>query len=367
MAAASTTSSPATTSTTRYPAAGNDTLRGGLGADTLIGGLGNDVYVLENGADAVSDAGGIDTATSTISRSLAVGGLTAVENLTLVNVATALNGTGNNLNNVITGNNFNNTLSGGNGNDTLRGGLGADTLIGGLGNDVYVLENGADAVSDAGGIDTATSTISRSLAVGGLTAVENLTLVNVATALNGIGNNLNNVITGNNFNNTLSGGQRQRHAARWRQRLLIGNLGKDTMTGGANNDIFRFAATSHSVVGVNADVITDFDDFGDDRIDVSALFGPAMTYRHNVAFTAAGQVRINDIAGADVLVEVNTGGSLRRRLRDQADRHHARHHDGQRFLPVARANSPVHGVTADLAVAGFLWNPWRRRACARTR
>ena len=194
---------------------GNDTLIGGLGADALIGGLGNDVYVLENGADTVSDAGGIDTATSTISRSLAVGGLTAVENLTLVNVATALNGIGNNLNNVITGNNFNNTLSGGNGNDTLRGGLGADTLIGGLGNDVYVLENGADAVSDAGGIDTATSTISRSLAVGGLTAVENLTLVNVATALNGTGNNLNNVITGNNFNNTLSGGNRQRHTA-WR-------------------------------------------------------------------------------------------------------------------------------------------------------
>jgi hypothetical protein len=45
-----------------------------------------------------------------------------------------------------------------------------------------VLENGADAVSDSGGIDSATSTISRSLAVGGLTAVENLTLVNVATA-----------------------------------------------------------------------------------------------------------------------------------------------------------------------------------------
>ena len=58
------------------------------------------------------------------------------------------------------------------------------------------------------------------------------------------------------------------------------------------------------------DVITDFDDFSNDRIDVSALFGPAMAYRHNLAFTAAGQVRINDIAGADVLVEVNTGGTL---------------------------------------------------------
>ena len=63
-------------------------------------------------------------------------------------------------------------------------------------------------------------------------------------------------------------------------------------------------------VGVGADVILDFDDFGEDRIDVSALFGPTMTYRHNLAFTAAGQVRVNDIAGADLLVEVNTGGTL---------------------------------------------------------
>ena len=106
------------------------------------------------------------------------------------------------------------------------------------------------------------------------------------------------------------------------------------MTGGANNDIFRFAATSHSVVGVNADVITDFDDFGDDRIDVSALFGPAMTYRHNLAFTAAGQVRINDIAGRRRAGRGQHRRHARRRLRDQADRHHARQHDGERFLPV---------------------------------
>ena len=108
----------------------------------------------------------------------------------------------------------NDALAGGSGDDWLYGLAGNDTLIGGLGNDVYVLENGADAVSDAGGIDTATSTVSRSLAVGGLTAVENLTLVNVATALNGVGNNLNNVITGNNFNNTLIRRAWQRHPAR---------------------------------------------------------------------------------------------------------------------------------------------------------
>ena len=90
--------------------------------------MGNDTYVLENGTDAVSDSGGIDTITSTINRSLA--GYAAVDNLTLVNVATALTGTGNGLNNVITGNNFANTLS---------GAAGTDTLIGGAGNDTYVL------------------------------------------------------------------------------------------------------------------------------------------------------------------------------------------------------------------------------------
>jgi hypothetical protein len=35
-----------------------------------------------------------------------------------------------------------------------------------------------------------------------------------------------------------------------------------------------------------------------------------MTYLHDAAFTGAGQVRIHEIAGPDVIVEVNTGGSL---------------------------------------------------------
>ena len=49
---------------------------------------------------------------------------------------------------------------------------------------------------------------------------------------------------------------------------------------------------------------------GNDTIDLAAVYGGVLAYRHNGAFTAAGQVRINDIAGADVIVEVNTGGTL---------------------------------------------------------
>jgi Ca2+-binding RTX toxin-like protein len=274
-------------------------LAGGAGTDSLNGGLGNDTYVLESGNDPVNDTGGTDTITSTITRSLV--GFTAIENLTLVNVAAALNGTGNALANIITGNALANVLT---------GGLAIDTLIGGLGNDTYVLENGADKVTDSGGTaDLATSTISRSLAAAGLTTIEKLTLLGVAAA-NGTGNNLANIISGNASANRLDGGiGNDTLDGLAGNDTLIGNAGRDIASGGAGNDIFRFLNKTHSF-GALTDIVTDFDDSGNDRIDVSALFGPALIYRHNLAFTAAGQLRINDVAGADVIVEVNTGGSL---------------------------------------------------------
>ena len=86
--------------------------------------------------------------------------------------------------------------------------------------------------------------------------------------------------------------------------------GKDTMTGGGADDTFRFKNTSDSVVGANADVITDFDDFGNDKIDLASVYGGVLVYKHNAIFNGVGQVRINDIAGPDLLVEVNTGGSF---------------------------------------------------------
>jgi Ca2+-binding RTX toxin-like protein len=66
-----------------------------------------------------------------------------VENLTLVGNA-AINGTGNNGDNLITGNAAANRLDGGEGNDVLRGGAGNDTLTGGLGSDSFVRVSGSD-------------------------------------------------------------------------------------------------------------------------------------------------------------------------------------------------------------------------------
>jgi subtilisin-like proprotein convertase family protein len=235
---------------TLYGMRGNDTLTGLGGSDSLHGGKGDDTYVIDSGLDLVDeyqeDASGIDTVLVPFSFNLAsVRVLGDVENLTLTNVAAALSATGNALANVLTGNNFANTLTGAGGLDSLRGGLG---------NDVYVLENGSDGIVDTGGVDTATSTISRSIA--SYATVENLTLLNFASALAGTGNNLGNTITGNGFANTLTGGiGNDILGGEAGSDVLIGGVGIDTLSGGASNDFFVFNAP---LSAANRDTITDF-------------------------------------------------------------------------------------------------------------
>ncbi|WOD39833.1 VCBS domain-containing protein [Nodosilinea sp. E11] len=135
-----------------YGGDGNDTLNGGLGADKLYGGKGDDIYIVDNAGDMIfENAGeGIDTVQSSISWTLGAN----LENLTLTG-SSAINGTGNDLDNVIIGNGAsniliggagNNTLIGGGGNDTLRGGMGSDWLVGGTGNDLIYLGQNDGAV-----------------------------------------------------------------------------------------------------------------------------------------------------------------------------------------------------------------------------
>ena len=127
-----------------YGDAGNDALDGGAGFDELRGGLGNDTYVLGNDANLVVDAGGTaDLATTTSTRSMTSSGLTTIERLTLV--SGNINGTGNNLANIITGSTGNNILRGGRGNDTLSAGTGSDTLYGEIGVDRLTGGAGKDA------------------------------------------------------------------------------------------------------------------------------------------------------------------------------------------------------------------------------
>jgi Ca2+-binding RTX toxin-like protein len=132
--------------------AGNDTLDGGAGADTLLGGTGDDTYIVDNIGDAVTESlnAGIDAVQSNLSYTLGMN----VENLMLKGTAN-IDGTGNELDNVIIGNAGTNTLSGGAGNDTMTGGVGNDTLLGGVGNDHYVFNpgDGKDVIIDMQGGD----------------------------------------------------------------------------------------------------------------------------------------------------------------------------------------------------------------------
>ncbi|MEQ1741050.1 MAG: calcium-binding protein [Candidatus Nitrotoga sp.] len=126
---------------------GNDTLNGGIGADTMTGGLGNDSYVVDNNVDILIEnpAEGTDKISSSVTYTLPAN----VENLTLTG-ALAINGTGNDLANVIIGNAAANQLDGGAGNDTLDGGLGNNGLTGGAGNDSFrfTTTGHVDAITD---------------------------------------------------------------------------------------------------------------------------------------------------------------------------------------------------------------------------
>lgn len=132
--------------------AGDDILNGGAGSDRMEGGLGNDKYYVDTtavgatGDLVVEKVGeGIDTVISTVTFTLK----SNVENLTLVGTDN-INGTGNELDNVIAGNDGNNIVNANAGNDTLFGGAGDDSLRGGLGNDVIDGGLGRDTAVFAG-------------------------------------------------------------------------------------------------------------------------------------------------------------------------------------------------------------------------
>ncbi len=181
-------------------------ITGGAGNDTMIGGVGNDSYYVDNTSDSITENQneGTDTVFSTFSYTLG----NNLENLTLQGTS-AINGTGNALDNIIIGNTADNILT---------GGVGADTMIGGAGNDSYYVDNIGDSITENlnEGTDTVFSTVSYTLG----NNLENLTLQGTS-AIDGTGNALNNIIIGKTADNILTGG-----------------AGNDTMIGGVGNDSY---------------------------------------------------------------------------------------------------------------------------------
>ncbi|MDD5084396.1 MAG: calcium-binding protein, partial [Candidatus Moranbacteria bacterium] len=238
-----------------WSGSGNDVLDGGAGSDQLYGMSGDDTYVVDDTGDIIyetillsgvvgttprnpdlgTDMGGTDTVQSSITYTLGK----YLENLTLTGTA-AINGTGNDANNILIGNSADNILIGGAGNDILFGGEGADTLRGGTGNDTYYVDNIGDSVIELAGegTDTVQSNITYILG----TNLENLTLTGTA-AINGTGNSANNTLIGNSADNTLIGGAGND--------ILDGGAGADTLSGGTGNDTY-YVDNANDVVIENA-------------------------------------------------------------------------------------------------------------------
>ncbi len=273
-----------------YGQAGNDTLNGGTSNDTMYGGKGDDTYIVDSTADVISESvnEGIDTVQSSVTYTL----VNNVENLTLTGT-TAINGTGNALNNVIVGNSAINTLNGGAGDDYLNGGTGADKLLGGTGNDSYVIDNTGDIVTEntGEGIDTVLSSITYILG----NNLENLTLTG-STAINGTGNALNNVLVGNSAINTLTGGAGDDY--------LDGAAGADKLLGGLGNDTY--------VIDNSGDTVTENASEGIDTVLSSITYTLGsnlenLTLSGSTAINATGNTLNNMLTGNSGVNALNGG------------------------------------------------------------
>lgn len=257
--------------------AGNNFLDGAGGRDYLVGRSGNDSYIVDAQDVVIEHAGeGYDIVYAR--ETFVLGAGVEVEVLGTVNdlATTAINLTGNELNNAIVGNA---------GNNILDGGLGRDYLFGRDGDDVYFVD-AQDVVVETvgGGFDTVYARESFVLSVDAqvelLAAIDN----RATTAINLTGNGFNNYLSGNAGANILSGGAGHDY--------LLGREGNDTLTGGSGGDLFIFTS------GSGTDTITDFTR-GEDQI---SLLGFGLTF--------AGLQSQMTQNGADTMIQLTTGESI---------------------------------------------------------
>ncbi|MBD1836598.1 calcium-binding protein [Cyanobacteria bacterium FACHB-472] len=276
---------------------GNDILNGGTGSDRMEGGAGSDTYIVD-GTDVIDEKGPNDSDSfDTVQSSLTWVLGNNLEKLVLTGNS-AINGTGNDLNNQIYGNSASNSLFGGFGDDLLDGGVGADRMEGGAGSDTYIVDNIGDQIieefrnpSNLYDTDTVESSITWTLG-GGL---ERLVLTGNA-AINGTGNNFGNGLTGNNANNTLIGGAGNDR--------LVGGGGSDILDGGADNDTYIISDTT--------DTIIEAADGGTDTVESSVSYTLAANIETlyltgDAAINGTGNALNNDMYGNEASNTLNGG------------------------------------------------------------
>ena len=261
---------------------GDNLVIAGSGNDFVQGGSGNDAIFGESGDDEITGDNGID---------YIVGG-SGSDRINGGSDADALYGEDGN-DSIEAGFGFvTDILVGGAGDDVLRAisseaNPDYDLLDGGAGNDSYYVDTGADLTFEAagGGIDTVFADVPVAGAGVYLYAhVENLVLLG-STAF-GVGNEIDNSLTGSGSGNFLLGGAGAD--------TINGKAGNDVLFGEGGGDLFVFES------GTGGDVIGDFAR-GVDRIDIRA-FGFASFAQLQTAFIQNGDVGAINLGNGDLIV-----------------------------------------------------------------
>lgn len=203
------------------------------------------------------------------------------------------------------------TLYGEDGNDLLYGGGEKDYMIGGMGDDSYEVRDSTDEITELNnqGVDTVYSTLSFGLGP----YIEHIVLLDPVNGRTATGNTLNNDLIGSAANDTLNGmsgddsiwgenGSDLIHGGTGNDRITGGG-GKDTLKGEQNADLFYyFGNPLDSPVGVNRDIISDFNASEGDKIDISSI-DANVNIAGNQPFTVGSYV--NGILFGDVIGSSN--------------------------------------------------------------
>ena len=255
---------------------GNDTLLGQDSDDTISGGDGDDLIQGSFNSDSLSGDDGDDR----------------------IFAATQGNPDGSSSGDTMSGGLGEDTITGARGDDIIGGGAGVDVLRGGDGDDTYIVNVHGEAVEAVNeGIDTVRSVANYALGAN----IENLVQLGGAN-LTGVGNGLDNRITGNTGANTLDG-----------------RNGDDVLTGGAGADRFVFSTALNGAV--NVDQITDFqvnvDEIRLDNAVFDALPNGALAagaFRIGAAAADANDRVIYNAANGALIYDANgsaAGGAVR--------------------------------------------------------